>query len=163
MSFRSTFPRSLRVRASDALSPRGPALLATSLVAGLVLVPPLFALVVDRLSLPIPPLVGVTVVGVADATFVLLSGEYVRAIAVALVATATFAADLPLAAGAGSYPGSLRPALILLHLPLLALAGLLAFAVARRSVEGGVPFWLLAGALVGGARRVQRVRGGASP
>lgn len=107
--------------------PRETAVLATGLVVGLVGVAPTLALLFGALgfSSPLPLLAAVAVVVGAYGLTALLVDRVALGAVVALVVTATFAAEVPLVAGSNAYPGSLDPALWLFALPLGALLGLL--------------------------------------
>lgn len=124
----SRWPYGLPTVGLDASPTREAVLLATPLVVGLAVVAPALGLLGGRVGLPDPIalLVGVGVVGGFYGLVVLLVDRVALGAAVATVVTATFAADVPLTAGVDAYPGSLGPKLLLVHLPLLVLAALLA-------------------------------------
>ena len=106
----------------------GPVASATVLVVGLFAVAPAlgWVLAATGVSPPLPLLAGVIVVGSLYALFVVSVGRLAQGAAVALVTTATMAADFPLAANVDAYPGSLGPEVWLVHAPLGALLVLLA-------------------------------------
>lgn len=136
-----------------------PETLAVLLAVGLTFVTPLLGWLLARLGVPSPfPLLGATAaVGGSYLLYVVVSRRLVLGIAVSFVVTATFAANLPLAAGAGSYPGNLGPQLWLFQLPLFALLAVQAARgeFDRRSfttleyVFGAFVLWTLLSALFG--------------
>ena len=101
--------------------------LAAGLLVGLVGIVPTFTALVREfsVSLPLPELLGVGVVLFAYTAAVVVLRRVLLGAVVSLVVLSTFAANLPLTAGATAYPGELGPQIWLFELPLLALFGYL--------------------------------------
>jgi hypothetical protein len=141
---------------------RRPLLLAVLLVVGLVFGAPLFAATVNALGipLPLPILFGILLVGGVYGVVALVLRRVVLGLSVAVIVTATFAANVPLGT-VNIYPGTLGPQLWLLQLPLLALVGVFAIrgTYTRESVTvvellfGAYVLWSVLSALFGIAPR----------
>lgn len=137
--------------------------LATLLAFGLAAAAPLigWALVAVGISQTPALLIGVVLVGATYGLVALVIGRVVGGLAIALLVTSTFAANVPLAGSPTALPGNIGPQVWLFEIPLLLLFLLLAAsgAYSRDSfsrieyVLGGFVVWSLLSALLGSPPR----------
>ena len=102
------------------------ALLTGLLVVGLYFAVPTLAGVGRLVGVPIliSLLAGLAAVGGLYGLFIVAVGRFRLGVFIALLVLSTTAANLPLTATAGNYPGNLGPQLWLVQVPLVVLVGL---------------------------------------